>query len=151
MVIFAVGFTTAAVAVVAHVLMPTMPWAAAIALGAVVAPPDAVADVVDGTRAGGVCTVARRLAAVLAVARGRGGAEGLAVTTRGGGVVAVGQAASPIAGVPVTGDSQLNAATGLIANQEAVASALSAGQQLPSTTTAFTAQQLRACSRCACD
>src|SRR5262249_5401904 len=34
---------TAAVAVVAHTLIPTMPWAAAIALGAVVAPPDAVA------------------------------------------------------------------------------------------------------------
>src|SRR5882724_11395437 len=43
LVIFAVGFTTAAVAVVAHTLVPTMPWAAAIALGAVVAPPDAVA------------------------------------------------------------------------------------------------------------
>jgi CPA1 family monovalent cation:H+ antiporter len=43
LVIFAVGFTTAAVAVVAHSLMPAMPWAAAIALGAVVAPPDAVA------------------------------------------------------------------------------------------------------------
>ena len=43
LVVFAVGFTTAAVAVVAHTLIPTMPWAAAIALGAVVAPPDAVA------------------------------------------------------------------------------------------------------------
>jgi len=43
LVVFAVGFTTAAVAVVAHSLIPTMPWAAAIALGAVVAPPDAVA------------------------------------------------------------------------------------------------------------
>jgi len=43
LVIFAVGFTTAAVAVVAHTLIPAMPWAAAIALGAVVAPPDAVA------------------------------------------------------------------------------------------------------------
>jgi CPA1 family monovalent cation:H+ antiporter len=42
LVIFAVGFTTAAVAV-AHTLVPTMPWAAAIVLGAVVAPPDAVA------------------------------------------------------------------------------------------------------------
>lgn len=39
----AVGLTTAAVAVVAHTLVPTMPWAAAIALGAIVAPPDAVA------------------------------------------------------------------------------------------------------------
>jgi CPA1 family monovalent cation:H+ antiporter len=43
LVVFAVGFTTAAVAVVVHMLMPAMPWAAAIALGAVVAPPDAAA------------------------------------------------------------------------------------------------------------
>ena len=43
LVVFAVGFTTVAVAFVAHTLIPTMPWAAAIALGAVVAPPDAVA------------------------------------------------------------------------------------------------------------
>lgn len=43
LVVFAVGLTTAAVAVVAHALIPAMPWAAAIALGAIVAPPDAVA------------------------------------------------------------------------------------------------------------
>src|SRR3954449_5301557 len=43
LVVFAVGFTTAAVAVVAHTLIPTMPWAVAIVLVAVVAPPDAVA------------------------------------------------------------------------------------------------------------
>ena len=43
LVIFAVGFTTAAVAVVTHTLVPAIPWAAAIALGAIVAPPDAVA------------------------------------------------------------------------------------------------------------
>src|SRR4051812_25261985 len=43
LVVFAVALTTAAVAVVAHTLVPAMPWAAAIALGAVVAPPDAVA------------------------------------------------------------------------------------------------------------
>ena len=43
LVIFAVGFTTAAVALVTHALIPAIPWAAAIALGAVVAPPDAVA------------------------------------------------------------------------------------------------------------
>src|SRR3954470_14035302 len=43
LVVFAVGITTAAVAVVAHALIPAMPWAAAIALGAIVAPPDAVA------------------------------------------------------------------------------------------------------------
>ena len=43
LVVFAVGLTTAAVAVVAHTLIPALPWAAAIALGAIVAPPDAVA------------------------------------------------------------------------------------------------------------
>src|SRR3982750_1472968 len=43
LVVFAGGLTTAAVAVVAHALVPGMPWAAAIALGAIVAPPDAVA------------------------------------------------------------------------------------------------------------
>jgi monovalent cation/hydrogen antiporter len=43
LVIFAVGFTTAAVAVVVRTLIPTMPWAPAIVLGAVIAPPDAVA------------------------------------------------------------------------------------------------------------
>ena len=43
LVVFAVGLTTAAVAVVARTLMPEMPWAAAIALGAIVAPPDAAA------------------------------------------------------------------------------------------------------------
>ena len=43
LVVFAVGFTTIAVAVVARALIPEMPWAPAIALGAVVAPPDAVA------------------------------------------------------------------------------------------------------------
>jgi CPA1 family monovalent cation:H+ antiporter len=43
LVVVAVGLTTAAVAVVAHALVPGLPWAAAIALGAIVAPPDAVA------------------------------------------------------------------------------------------------------------
>src|SRR5262245_14683994 len=43
LVVFAVVLTTAAVAVVVHMLIPAMPWPAAIALGAVVAPPDAVA------------------------------------------------------------------------------------------------------------
>jgi CPA1 family monovalent cation:H+ antiporter len=43
LVVFAVGLTTAAVALVTRALIPEMPWAAAIALGAVVAPPDAVA------------------------------------------------------------------------------------------------------------
>jgi NhaP-type Na+/H+ or K+/H+ antiporter len=41
--IFAVGLTTAAVALVVHMLVPAMPWAAAITFGAIVAPPDAVA------------------------------------------------------------------------------------------------------------
>jgi len=39
LVLVAVGVTTAAVAVVAHALRPDMPWAVAIALGAIVAPP----------------------------------------------------------------------------------------------------------------
>lgn len=43
LVVVAVGLTTAAVAVVVHALVPQMPWAAAVALGAIVAPPDAVA------------------------------------------------------------------------------------------------------------
>jgi len=43
LVVFAVGFTTAAVAVITRVLIPEVPWPVAIALGAVVAPPDAVA------------------------------------------------------------------------------------------------------------
>jgi hypothetical protein len=47
--------------------------------------------------------------------------------------------------------SQLGAVTGLVANQAALASALSAGQQLPSTVTFLTPQQLRACSHCACN
>src|SRR5215470_7878314 len=44
LVLFAVGLTAASVAVVTHALIPTMPWAVAIALGAIVAPPDAVAS-----------------------------------------------------------------------------------------------------------
>jgi CPA1 family monovalent cation:H+ antiporter len=41
--LLAVGFTVIAVAVVARALEPGLPWAAAIALGAIVAPPDAAA------------------------------------------------------------------------------------------------------------
>jgi monovalent cation/hydrogen antiporter len=43
LVIAAVGVTTAAVAVLVHAMLPNMPWGAAIALGAIVAPPDAAA------------------------------------------------------------------------------------------------------------
>ncbi len=43
LVVVAVGLTTVAVAVVARAIVPSLPWAPAIALGAVVAPPDAVA------------------------------------------------------------------------------------------------------------
>src|SRR5262249_33553766 len=43
LVIVAVVLTTATVAVVAHTMVPGLPWAAAVALGAIVAPPDAVA------------------------------------------------------------------------------------------------------------
>src|SRR4051794_7915762 len=39
----AVALTVAAVAIVAKILIPGMPWGAAIALGAIVAPPDAAA------------------------------------------------------------------------------------------------------------
>jgi CPA1 family monovalent cation:H+ antiporter len=39
----AVVLTVVAVAIVAHALVPGLPWAAAIALGAIVAPPDAAA------------------------------------------------------------------------------------------------------------
>ena len=39
LVFVAVGLTTAAVAWTAHALVPGLPWAAAIALGAIVAPP----------------------------------------------------------------------------------------------------------------
>ena len=45
LVFFAVAITTAAVAVVARRLVPDLPWSAAIALGAIVAPPDAAAAV----------------------------------------------------------------------------------------------------------
>src|SRR5215217_950619 len=43
LVIVSVGLTTLAVAIVARALVPAMPWAAAIALGAIVSPPDATA------------------------------------------------------------------------------------------------------------
>jgi CPA1 family monovalent cation:H+ antiporter len=43
LVLIAVGLTTVAVALVVHALAPAIPWAAAIAIGAIVAPPDAVA------------------------------------------------------------------------------------------------------------
>jgi monovalent cation/hydrogen antiporter len=43
LVFIAVGLTTASVALLVRWLLPDMPWAAAIALGAIVAPPDAAA------------------------------------------------------------------------------------------------------------
>ena len=43
LVLVAVAATTAAVAYLAHALVPGLPWAAAITLGAIVAPPDAAA------------------------------------------------------------------------------------------------------------
>jgi CPA1 family monovalent cation:H+ antiporter len=45
LVVVAVAITTAAVAIVVHCLVPDMPWPAAVALGAIVAPPDAAAAV----------------------------------------------------------------------------------------------------------
>ena len=43
LVIFAVGLTTVAVAMVVRAMVPQMPWAPAVVLGAIVAPPDAAA------------------------------------------------------------------------------------------------------------
>ncbi len=43
LVVVSVGLTTVAVAWVVHALVPAIPWAAAIALGAIVSPPDATA------------------------------------------------------------------------------------------------------------
>jgi monovalent cation/hydrogen antiporter len=43
LVLIAVGLTTATVAWLVHALVPEMPWAAAVTLGAIVAPPDAAA------------------------------------------------------------------------------------------------------------
>src|SRR5262245_19599469 len=43
LVVAAVGLTTVAVAIVTRALIPGIPWAPAVALGAIVAPPDAVA------------------------------------------------------------------------------------------------------------
>jgi CPA1 family monovalent cation:H+ antiporter len=54
-------FTTVVVAAVAHALVPSMPWAAAFALGAIVAPPDAVAATTVFQRLG----VPRRIIIVL--------------------------------------------------------------------------------------
>lgn len=45
LVVIAVGLTVAAVAIVTRWLVPDMPWAVAIALGAIVAPPDAAAAI----------------------------------------------------------------------------------------------------------
>jgi Na+/H+ antiporter len=45
-----VATTTIAVAVVAHALVPEMPWPVAIALGAIVSPPDAIAATTIGRR-----------------------------------------------------------------------------------------------------
>ncbi|HEX2221379.1 MAG TPA: Na+/H+ antiporter [Candidatus Limnocylindria bacterium] len=53
--------TTAVVAVVAHALIPGMPWAAAFALGAIVSPPDAIAVTALAQRLG----MPRRLVTIL--------------------------------------------------------------------------------------
>src|SRR6266571_4474480 len=53
--------TTAAVAVVAHTVFPGMSWAAAIALGAIISPPDAVAATAIGKR----LRIPRRIVTIL--------------------------------------------------------------------------------------
>lgn len=63
------------------------------------------------------------------------------------------QTREPPPAVVPTGPPSLatSAVAGVVANQAAVASALSAGQQLPGSVTFFTPQQLSACSKCTCD
>src|SRR4051794_1100571 len=56
-----VAFTTAGVAVLVHDLLPDIGWAASFAIGAVVAPPDAVAATTIGRRIG----LPRRLVTIL--------------------------------------------------------------------------------------
>jgi monovalent cation/hydrogen antiporter len=56
-----VAFTTAGVAVVAYYVIPAITWPAAFALGAVVAPPDAVAATAIGRRIG----IPRRIVTIL--------------------------------------------------------------------------------------
>ena len=68
-------------------------------------------------------------------------------------IVTAGPPSSAVSGAPggAGAGNPLSVASGLIANQAAAASALSAGQQLPPTVTFFAPQQLRACSRCTCN
>jgi CPA1 family monovalent cation:H+ antiporter len=54
-------FTTFAVGVVAHTLIPGMPWAAAFTLGAIISPPDAVAATAIANRLG----IPRRIITIL--------------------------------------------------------------------------------------
>ncbi len=56
-----VVFTTFGIAVIAHWLVPGLPWAASFAIGAVVAPPDAVAATAIGRRIG----LPRRIVTIL--------------------------------------------------------------------------------------
>ncbi|MGI9155452.1 MAG: Na+/H+ antiporter [Marmoricola sp.] len=56
-----VVFTTCGVAAIAHWLVPDLPWAASFAIGAVVAPPDAVAATTIGRRIG----LPRRIVTIL--------------------------------------------------------------------------------------
>ena len=56
-----VAFTTAGVAVLVHALLPDLGWAASFAIGAVVAPPDAVATTSIGRRIG----LPRRIVTIL--------------------------------------------------------------------------------------
>jgi monovalent cation/hydrogen antiporter len=56
-----VAFTTVGVAIVVHLMLPEVGWAAAFAIGAVVAPPDAVAATAIGRRIG----LPRRIVTIL--------------------------------------------------------------------------------------
>jgi CPA1 family monovalent cation:H+ antiporter len=110
-----VAFTALGVGVVAHLLLPGLSWSIAIAIGAVVAPPDAVAATAIGRRIGlprrivtilegesllNDATALVTLGTALAVAKGDGfnvGMVGLDFLVAAGGGVAVGFVFFPVA------------------------------------------------------
>ncbi|WP_230486961.1 Na+/H+ antiporter [Nocardioides anomalus] len=98
-----VAFTTAGVAVVTHLLLPGVTWPVAFAIGAVVAPPDAVAATAIGRRIG----LPRRVVTIL---------EGESLLNDATALVALGTAVSLIGGghfsVPHVGLDFLLAAGG---------------------------------------
>ena len=95
----AVFFTAACVAVVAKLLLPDLPWPAAIALGAVVAPPDAVAasSVLQRLR------LPRRIVTVLEGESLVNDASSLVLFRLAVGALAAGSVAAPLAALTFLG------------------------------------------------